>query len=70
MPSDVFCKVIFFFYTMEKEKSLRQIISFSLQRILCLLVYSYSIQTFLKQNVLMREISIKTGVKGNVRFIK
>lgn len=55
---------------MEKEKSQRQIISFSLQRILYLLVHSYSIQTFLKQNALMGEISIKVGVKGNVRFIK
>lgn len=31
---------------------------------------SYSIQTFLKQNALMGEISVKIGVKCNLRFTK
>lgn len=34
------------------------------------LVHSYSIQTFLKQNALMGEISVKTAVKSNLRFTK
>lgn len=35
-----------------------------------LLVHSYSIQTFPKQNALMGEISVKIGVKCNLRFTK
>jgi len=38
-------------------------ISSSLPRILYLLVHSYSIQTFLKQNALMGEVSVKQRLK-------
>lgn len=54
---------------MEKEKRWR-LISSSLQMILYLLVYGYSIQTFLKQNALMGEISVKIGVESNLRYTK
>lgn len=42
--------------------------SFTLERILCLLVHSYSIQMFLRQNGLIGEISVKIRVESKLRF--